>query len=165
MSVDQQHRDQDAPMSAYAKGVNGQITVEGDWLTIERKGLGRIGHSKGERRIPLASITAVQMRPGGALANGFIKFTIPGSPESRGGLGDASQDENAVVFKRKQQAEFDAVREHVENYISVRHAAPAPGTAAPDITEQLKRLGELHQSGVLSDEEFASAKANLLRQG
>jgi Short C-terminal domain len=57
------------------------------------------------------------------------------------------------------------VREHVENYISARHAAPAPGTAAPDITEQLKRLGELHQSGVLSDEEFASAKANLLWQG
>lgn len=42
----------------YAKGHNGQITVDGDWLTIERKGLGRIGHAKGDRRIPLVSITA-----------------------------------------------------------------------------------------------------------
>jgi hypothetical protein len=113
-----------------AKGVNGQITVEGVWLTIERKGFGRIGHSKGDRRIPLASTTAVQMRPGGALANGFIKFTIPGSPESRGGLSDAGKDENAVLFTRKHQAEFDAVRGHVENYITARHTAPAQPTAA-----------------------------------
>src|SRR5262245_21619744 len=127
-------------MSVYAKGVNGQITVEGDWLTIERKGLGRIGHSKGDRRIPLASITAVQMRPPGALSNGFIKFTIPGSPQSRGGLGDANQDENAVLFAKKHQAEFEAVRERVESYLSARHAAPAqaPATAAPDMTEQLQ---------------------------
>jgi Short C-terminal domain len=105
------------------------------------------------------------MRPGGAIANGFIKFTIPGSPESRGGLSDASKDESAVLFTRKHQAEFDAVREHVENYITARHTAPAQATAAPDLTEQLQRLGELHRTGVLSDEEFASAKANLLRQG
>jgi hypothetical protein len=47
----------------FAKGQNGQIAIEGDWLTIHRKGLGRAGHSKGDRRIPLRSITAVQMRP------------------------------------------------------------------------------------------------------
>ena len=36
----------------FAKGYNGQVTVSGDWLTIARKGFGRIGHSKGDRRIP-----------------------------------------------------------------------------------------------------------------
>ena len=40
-------------------------------------------------------------------------------------------------------------------------AAPqAP--AAPDPIEQLKQLGELHQQGVLTDEEFAAQKAKLL---
>ena len=29
----------------FAKGVNGQITVSGDWVPIVRKGRGRIGHS------------------------------------------------------------------------------------------------------------------------
>jgi Domain of unknown function (DUF4429)/Short C-terminal domain len=149
-------------MSVHAKGVNGQITVEGDWLTIERKGLGRIGHSKGDRRIPLASITAVQMRPGGAIANGFIKFTIPGSPESRGGLSDASKDENAVIFKRKQQAEFDAVREHVENYITARHTTPAQAPAQPDIADQIRKLAELRDAGILTSEEFEAKKAELL---
>ena len=40
--------------------------------------------------------------------------------------------------------------------------AAAPVTAAPDPIEQLKRLGELHQQGVLTDEEFAAEKAKLL---
>ena len=65
--------EQSASDDLYAKGVNGQITVSGDWLTIERKGFfGRVGHSKGDRRIPLGSITAVQVRPGGTFANGFV---------------------------------------------------------------------------------------------
>lgn len=37
--------------------------------------------------------------------------------------------------------------------------APA---ATPDLTAQLQQLADLHTSGVLSDEEFASAKAKLL---
>ena len=42
--------------------------------------------------------------------------------------------------------------------------AAAPEAAAPagiDM-EQLKQLGELHTAGVLTDEEFAAAKAKLL---
>jgi hypothetical protein len=38
----------------------------------------------------------------------------------------------------------------------------APVEAAPDPIEQLKQLGELHQQGVLTDEEFAAQKARLL---
>ena len=145
----------------YAKGVNGQITVSGDWLTIHRKGFGRLGHSKGDRRIPIGSITAVQMRPGGMFANGFVKFTVPGSPEIRGGLNSASSDENAVVFRKKHQAEFDAVRDRVEQYIG-RNNAPQAAPAAPDITDQLKKLGELRDSGVVTNEEFEAKKTDLL---
>jgi Short C-terminal domain len=46
---------------------------------------------------------------------------------------------------------------------------PQPGyepqptaAAAPDPIEQLKELGELHQQGILTDEEFAAQKARLL---
>jgi hypothetical protein len=41
-------------------------------------------------------------------------------------------------------------------------AAPAPVAAAPDPIAQLKELGELHQQGVLTDEEFAAEKAKIL---
>jgi Short C-terminal domain/Domain of unknwon function (DUF3824) len=37
-----------------------------------------------------------------------------------------------------------------------------PPPAAPDPIEQLKQLGELHASGVLTDEEFAQQKAKIL---
>ncbi len=33
------------------------------------------------------------------------------------------------------------------------------------VTEEIKRLHELHQAGALSDEEFAQAKARLLQPG
>jgi predicted lipid-binding transport protein (Tim44 family) len=42
-------------------------------------------------------------------------------------------------------------------------AAPAPaGGMAPNTIEQLKQLGELHEQGILTDEEFAAQKKALL---
>ena len=46
-----------------------------------------------------------------------------------------------------------------------QYAAPAPQAAAPaqnDLTSKLQQLADLHNQGVLSDEEFAAAKAKLL---
>jgi Protein of unknown function (DUF2510)/Short C-terminal domain len=153
------------PPTIYAKGVNGQITISGDWVTIERKGLGRIGHSKGDRRIPLGSITAGQMRRAGSLATGFLKFSVPGSPAVRGGLKAATEDENSVVYTKKHQADFEAIRAHVEAYISQKHVPrPAPQTGEPEITDQLKKLGELRDSGVLTEQEFENKKTELLER-
>jgi hypothetical protein len=41
-----------------------------------------------------------------------------------------------------------------------QYAEPAP--AGPDPIEQLKQLGELHTSGVLTDAEFEAQKAKIL---
>jgi putative oligomerization/nucleic acid binding protein len=41
-------------------------------------------------------------------------------------------------------------------------AVQPQAAAASDPIEQLTRLGELHQQGVLTDEEFAAQKAKLL---
>ena len=47
-----------------------------------------------------------------------------------------------------------------------QYAEPAPAAApaaeAPDMMEQLKQLGDLHTSGVLTDAEFEAQKAKLL---
>ena len=44
-----------------------------------------------------------------------------------------------------------------------KYAAPAPqAPAQDDLAAQLQQLAELHSTGVLSDEEFAAAKAKLL---
>ena len=41
----------------------------------------------------------------------------------------------------------------------------AAGGLTPDVMEQLKQLGELHEQNVLTDEEFEREKAKLLGSG
>ena len=52
--------------------------------------------------------------------------------------------------------------------LRLEQAAPAEPAAAggltPDVMEQLKQLGELHEQNVLSDDEFEREKAKLLDQ-
>ena len=44
-----------------------------------------------------------------------------------------------------------------------QQAAPPPAAApVDDSMDKLKELGQLHESGVLTDEEFAAAKAKIL---
>jgi putative oligomerization/nucleic acid binding protein len=42
------------------------------------------------------------------------------------------------------------------------YAEPPPAAPQDDMATKLKQLAELHSTGVLSDEEFAAAKAKLL---
>jgi hypothetical protein len=62
---------------------------------------------------------------------------------------------------RRQQGRWAAQEEQ-----QMAAQAPAEPAAAPvqeeDPMEKLKQLGELHESGVLTDEEFAAAKAKIL---
>ena len=146
----------------YAKGSNGLITIDGDWLTIERKGLGRAGYSGEGRRIPLSSITAVQLQPARVFTNGFIRFTVSGSPEFRGGLQSAMRDENAVTFRRGQAKGFNMIRAAVEQHITAHHAGARSGAGEPDIPEQVMKLGELRDQNLITDEEFEAKKAGLL---
>ena len=45
--------------------------------------------------------------------------------------------------------------------VQAQQAAPA-AAAGLDLTSQLQQLAQLHNAGVLSDDEFAAAKAKLL---
>jgi hypothetical protein len=41
-------------------------------------------------------------------------------------------------------------------------AVPAPRASGPSMADQLNQLADLHKQGLLSDDEFAAAKAKLL---
>ena len=66
--------------------------------------------------------------------------------------------------QRRQAAKWDAQQQ--EQYAQEpQYAQPAPAPApAPeeDATAQLQNLAALHTQGVLTDEEFAAAKAKIL---
>jgi len=105
-----------------AKGHTGQVSFDGRFVTIARKGgLARMSVGKGEKRIPVKAITAVQWKPAGKMINGFIQFTIAGGVERRSRPGSSTtgavSDENSVVFTRKQMPDFEAVRSAIEEAI------------------------------------------------
>ena len=62
------------------------------------------------------------------------------------------------------ESEDDQGYEDEQGYDAPPPAPPAPAAAAPadDATSELERLASLHDSGVLSDDEFTAAKAKIL---
>lgn len=154
-----------------AIGVGGYCAFDGQFVTIQHVGaLGRMTVGKGVKRVPLASISAVQIKPAGAVMSGFIQFTLPGSNERRSEFGkqtsDAAGDENSIVFTRDQEAVFLAFRDAVEQAIAVRHspavsAAPVPAPH-PTVLDQIAQLAGLRDAGVLTAAEFDAKKAELL---
>ncbi len=147
-----------------AQGVNGTVEFDGQFVTIKREGaLARMSQGRGEKRIAVRQITAVQMKPPGVMTNGFIQFTIGGGVERQAAKGsrtiNAASDENSVIFKKSQQADFEAVRAEIEQAIA---SGGAPAATAPDLADQLGKLAALRDQGVLTDAEFESKKADLL---
>ena len=61
-------------------------------------------------------------------------------------------------------------QQHAAAYRQQQQTTPPPAAAAPgapgvetnELIEQLTKLGQLHQAGVLTDAEFAGQKAKLL---
>jgi Domain of unknown function (DUF4429)/Short C-terminal domain len=140
------------------------VSFDGAFVTIERTGwLERLSVGKGRKRISVAQITAIQFKPAGWAMSGFIQFTIGGGNERMSKFGsqtmDASRDENSVLFTSRQQPEFEQLRDAVEAAM----VAPAHhGAGQPDAVDQLRRLAELRDAGVVNAQEFDTAKARLL---
>lgn len=65
--------------------------------------------------------------------------------------------------KQEQQYEEQQAQQQPQE---PQYAPPPPPAPAPvsesSMIEQLKQLGELHESGILTDEEFAAQKAKIL---
>ncbi len=74
------------------------------------------------------------------------------------GTAGAVRHHQAKKWANEDQQQADQYKEEPEYYDE-----PAPAAAPEkDLTAQLQDLADLHDQGILSDEEFASAKAKLL---
>ena len=63
----------------------------------------------------------------------------------------------------QQQAQIDeAARAAAAQYSQPAPAAPAAPAGGTDLVAELQKLGALKDAGILSDDEFAAAKAKLL---
>jgi hypothetical protein len=62
--------------------------------------------------------------------------------------------------QRRQAAKWD--QQDAQQYEQQQYEQEAPPEAEDDATAQLQNLAKLHTQGVLTDEEFAAAKAKIL---
>jgi Domain of unknown function (DUF4429)/Short C-terminal domain len=146
-----------------AKGINGQMELAADVVRIKRKGMMSLltQGARGEKEILISKITSIQFKPASMITNGFIQLAFSGGKESKGGLLDATKDENTVMFNRGQQAAFEALRDELNRRMAASsHSAPA--APAADFTAQLERLARLREQGILTEEEFQAQKARIL---
>jgi membrane protease subunit (stomatin/prohibitin family) len=71
-----------------------------------------------------------------------------------------SQDDQSAAESDQNQRLSDLEAQQQQQQQPAQPAAAAPASSAT--VDQLKQLADLHQQGVLTDSEFAAAKAKLL---
>ncbi|MER7054678.1 DUF4429 domain-containing protein [Streptomyces sp. NPDC000351] len=159
-----------------------RVRLEWKWQAEEAKSAG------GPRTLPLSDIAAVEWQPTVGLENGHLRFTVRAAPTKA----PPKYDPNAVElwgFKRDPlmalvAAAVQARLPHPSAPAATAALgdapppgdAPAPVPAAPAspaapaeddhdaLLRRLRELGDLHRSGVLTDEEFALAKQAVLKR-
>lgn len=82
---------------------------------------------------------------------------------------DAQQQQEMAQMQQQMAAQQQQIQQ-MQAQQAAPPPAPAPAAAAPaaggaDLNSQLMQLAQLHNTGVLNDEEFAQAKAKLLAGG
>jgi hypothetical protein len=134
-----------------------------DKVVIPTSGVMRILNRglKGAKSIPFHSITAIQFKRGG-LTRGYIQFTIPGGNESRGGVFDAVADENTFLFDEAQTSEAETIKNYIESRIQEIRTPQSRSNEPSNLADELTKLATLKAQGLLTDEEFQTAKKRLL---
>ncbi|MCH0571103.1 DUF4429 domain-containing protein [Streptomyces sp. MUM 136J] len=147
------------------------VTLEWNWKTEEAKAAG------GSRVLAVRDIRAVEWLPAEGLENGCLRFTVGSAPTKA----PPKYDPHAVElwgFKKDPLMALVAAAVQVRlphparppavEVAQPQAAAPAPTPDADDdhdaLLRRLRELGDLHRSGVLTDEEFALAKQAVLRR-
>jgi Domain of unknown function (DUF4429)/Short C-terminal domain len=151
------------------------IRLEWNWKTEDAKA------SAGPRTLALTDVVAVEWQPAAGLENGHLRFTVRHAPTKA----PPKYDPNAVElwgFKKDPLMALVAAAGPARVPPPARAAAidartprdvrpetpSSPVGSAEDghdaLLRRLRELGELHRTGVLTDEEFTMAKQAILKR-
>ncbi|MEU6347977.1 DUF4429 domain-containing protein [Streptomyces sp. NPDC047072] len=120
----------------------------------------------GDQSFPVSELTGVEWRSP-EVFEGHLRL-LRGEPEPE----QADQDPAAVVFGLGYGPVHESLPFAAAVLAAVRQRGPGaavPAAAVPrrdpaDIAERIRHLGELHQAGLVTDEEFSVKKAELLAE-
>lgn len=149
-----------------ATGENGILKVNDNTIEIIRKGLtAKLIGLRGTKEIMIKDITSIQLKEPGFLTNGFIQFAFPGSQESKAGTFDAAKDENSIIFTKNQKSKFLQVRDLINNKRKALNNHNANSIQPKPISsnyDDLERLADLKNKGIITEEEFQLKKNQIL---
>ncbi|MFF0072671.1 DUF4429 domain-containing protein [Streptomyces sp. NPDC005494] len=150
------------------------VRLSWNWKAAESKTAG------GTVSLPLPEVTGVRWVPSIGLENGSLRFDRAGAVSTAPATFDPYSLELWGLSKREYTAVLVAAAVLVRLRAPARRAVPrdlpspapelAPAAAAPAaddhdlLLRRLRELGELYGAGVLTDEEFATAKAAVLKR-
>ena len=142
-----------------AKGLNGQLELTDSVVRIRRKGVMALMLMglKGDKEIMLRQISSIQFKKAG-LTNGYIQFAFQGGQEAKGGVWQATSDENTVMFTAGQQSAFERIKAAIEQRLA---AANGNGSSVSSLDE-LERLAALRDKRIITEQEFEAKKKQLL---
>ncbi|MFD3325874.1 DUF4429 domain-containing protein [Streptomyces sp. NPDC058701] len=150
-----------------------RVTLEWNWTAEEAK------RSGGTRTVKLSELRAVEWCPSKGLTNGWLRFAPTGNTAATPPKYDPYTVElfgfkndplmalvAAAVAARMPHPAAPATRV-APALAAAAAAAPAPEDGPADhdtLLRRLRELGELHQSGILTEDEFTAAKQSVLRR-
>ncbi|MEW2583783.1 DUF4429 domain-containing protein [Streptomyces virginiae] len=150
-----------------------RVALEWNWTTEEAK------RSGGPREFRVTDLRTVEWAPAKGLENGWLRFGLAGAPQPAAPKYDPHTVElfgfkkdplmalvAAAVALRLPHPAAPAADRPVEDAPPKELTAPAAGVAEDHdaLLRRLRELGELHQTGVLTADEFAAAKQAVLRR-
>jgi hypothetical protein len=150
--------------TAIIRSLKDELELAVDKIIIRRRGVinALTAGVNGERTILISSLTAIQMKPGGLFSAGYILFSYAGSKPYSGGVFAATEDPDAFFFAQGLNEEVAAFKAKVEKIMRNSKQAPLSSNSSGTLADELRKLGELKQQGLLSQEEFNTAKKKLL---
>lgn len=148
-----------------AKGATGYLKVTPTKVILEHKGfLAMTYGTRGVKEIPISSITSIQLKKPGLFSSGYIEFSFSGGKETKGkGVKGAYENENAMVFHINEYNDFLKAKELIEKYMEEAKTKTEQSSASTrSVADEIEKLAKLKEQGILSEEEFESAKKKLL---
>ena len=146
------------------EGLKGELKVYEDRVEINKKGQGFITGNT-TKTLHMANIMSVSVTPSTLWARGFIEFTVPGGKDSKN-IEQALRNENALPLKAAGQNEEALkikayVEEQIMNYANSKGSTTIVQQASSP-AEELKKMKELLDMGIITQEEFDAKKKQLL---
>ena len=156
------------------KGQNGILIVYNDYLVISRKsfkGFISQGGYGGERKYFYNDISSIDYKKPTIMANGYFKIIVQGTVETSAKVGlfsssrDSMKDPNTIIlraFSKKVGEETDRINDLIMQKILNAKKEKTVITTSTSKMDELKKLAELKEAGILTEDEFKKEKEKLL---